>query len=170
MVSYFLVCYYFAPVASLSAKITVASNRVGDLLVMLILAVWVLSCAGLGWLVPGPAGLIFGALVVFARLTKRAQGPFRAWLPAAMRAPTPVSSLVHSSTLVTAGVFLVLRLLDSVPLAFRGLLFGVACVTLITATLLALLTLDLKALVAYSTLSQLSLMFIAVVAGRPGLA
>jgi len=93
-------------------------------------------------------------------VTKRAQIPFRAWLPAAIAAPTPVSALVHSSTLVTAGLYLIIRF-EGV-LVHKGLLAGLArlgVLTILLARLRALLECDMKKIVALSTLSQLGVMF-----------
>lgn len=88
--------------------------------------------------------------------TKRAQAPFSAWLPAAMAAPTPVSSLVHSSTLVTAGIYVMLRYNI---LFFRSFLVcSVSLVTLFVGGVRACFEKDLKKVVAMSTLSQLGVM------------
>merc|ERR1711915_1022897 len=89
-----------------------------------------------------------------AALTKRSQYPFSSWLPAAMAAPTPVSRLVHSRTLVTAGIFLLLRH------GFAGftLLSLVGSLTMVGGGIVALLGQDAKKIVALSTLSQLGLM------------
>jgi len=86
--------------------------------------------------------------------TKSAQVPFSAWLPAAMLAPTPVSALVHSSTLVTAGVYLLYRYSPSSSLYL--LIVGVF--TTLLAGVAALKESDVKKVVAYSTMSQLGLM------------
>lgn len=109
--------------------------------------------------------------LVIASFTKRAQIPFSAWLPAAIAAPTPVSALVHSSTLVTAGVYLLFR--------FRALLYGhgleaffigVGLLTMLMAGISAIYETDIKKIVALSTLRQLGLMVSTLGAGISQLA
>lgn len=87
-------------------------------------------------------------------ITKSAQLPFSAWLPAAMFAPTPVRALVHSSTLVTAGIYLLYRFgpLHSVSLLWIGV------ITSLAGGLAAILECDIKKVIAYSTLSQLGIL------------
>nr|YP_009440570.1 NADH dehydrogenase subunit 5 [Erpobdella japonica]ATG87471.1 NADH dehydrogenase subunit 5 [Erpobdella japonica] len=99
-------------------------------------------------------------MIMVAAMTKSAQMPFSSWLPAAMAAPTPVSALVHSSTLVTAGVFLLLRFypfLHKLEL-FNSVLLYLAMMTMIMSGLCACVEWDMKKIIALSTLSQLGLM------------
>jgi NADH-ubiquinone oxidoreductase chain 5 len=101
-------------------------------------------------------------LLTFA--TKRAQIPFSSWLPAAIAAPTPVSSLVHSSTLVTAGIFLIIRF--HLCLGPRYLiLYIISLLTLLIAGLVANLEWDIKKIIAFSTLSQLGFMVFSISLG-----
>lgn len=98
------------------------------------------------------------ALLALAAFTKRAQVPFSAWLPAAIAAPTPVSSLVHSSTLVTAGVYLLCRFSPLFPnTVVINLLLPVGVATILLAGARALFESDIKKVVALSTLRQLGL-------------
>jgi len=101
----------------------------------------------------------------FGSITKRAQVPFSAWLPAAIAAPTPVSSLVHSSTLVTAGIYVLIRyhyLFDFLWLDF----FKVFSIfTMVLAGIYASFEVDLKKVVAMSTLRQLGMMLFVVSIG-----
>lgn len=99
-------------------------------------------------------------LVILAGMTKRAQIPFSAWLPAAMAAPTPVSALVHSSTLVTAGVYLLIRF--HYILEFNNFIFVVGRFTIIISGLGANYEIDLKKIIALSTLSQLGVIIMII--------
>jgi len=103
-------------------------------------------------------------VVFLGCITKRAQLPFSSWLPAAMAAPTPVSSLVHSSTLVTAGVYLLVRfnfLLDSIYF----ILVPISLFTIFLAGLCAVYELDFKKVVAMSTLRQLGFIIFSIRSG-----
>ena len=110
--------------------------------------------------------------ILIAAITKSAQIPFSSWLPAAMAAPTPVSALVHSSTLVTAGVFLLIRFhyfLSTVPI-FNVLLLFVAVTTILIAGISATTECDIKKIIALSTLSQLGMIMTSLGLGIPNFA
>ncbi|MCL2549406.1 MAG: DUF4040 domain-containing protein [Methanimicrococcus sp.] len=97
-------------------------------------------------------------LVLIGALSKSAQGPFFIWLPNAMEAPTPVSAFLHSATMVKAGIFLVARLhpMFSGTVDWFVLVSCIGLVTMIVAGFLALRQTDLKAILAFSTISQLA--------------
>lgn len=111
--------------------------------------------------------LMASFLLLGGAFGKSAQVPLHVWLPDAMAGPTPVSALIHAATMVTAGVFLVARLnwlYTAIPEA-RGLLLICGSLTLLVGAVLACFQSDIKKVLAYSTLSHLGLMFIALAAG-----
>ena len=106
-------------------------------------------------------------LILFAAMGKSAQLPLTTWLPDAMAGPTPVSALIHAATMVTAGVYLLMRLFPVVQQSPVGMLV-IACVGSVTAfyaSLAALAQRDIKRVLAYSTMSQVGYMILAVGAG-----
>jgi NADH-quinone oxidoreductase subunit L len=110
------------------------------------------------------AGLI---LLLVGAFAKSAQIPLHTWLPDAMEGPTPVSALIHAATMVTAGVYLIARMHTLFELSDTASLVGaiVGCVTLLVAGTIGLVVTDLKRVIAYSTMSQIGYMVMAVSAG-----
>ena len=107
-------------------------------------------------------------LLLFAAVTKSAQFPFYIWLPTAMEAPTPISAYLHSATMVKAGIVLLAKFAPLFVLsAWSGGLLYLGLVTMIWGSYLALKQDDLKALLAYSTVSQLGLLTALYGAGYP---
>jgi multicomponent K+:H+ antiporter subunit A len=108
-------------------------------------------------------------LILLGVFTKSAQFPFHLWLPNAMAAPTPVSSYLHSATMVKAGVFLLARLFPvlSGTWEWNSLVVGFGMTTLCTGAFIALLQHDLKGLLAYSTISHLGLITVLFGIGTP---
>nr|YP_010564722.1 NADH dehydrogenase subunit 5 [Volucella nitobei]UZA61112.1 NADH dehydrogenase subunit 5 [Volucella nitobei] len=164
LVSYCLVIYFNNVKSYNAGMLTALMNRVGDVALLLAIA-WMLNYGSwnyyyyLEFMKNDNSMLLIGMLVMLAAMTKSAQIPFSSWLPAAMAAPTPVSALVHSSTLVTAGIYLLIRfnflLIDTVMSQVLLLISGL---TMFMSGLGANFEFDLKKIIALSTLSQLGLM------------
>ena len=165
LISFCLIIYYQNFKSLVSGVLTVLINRIGDVIILL----------RIGWLVAfGSWNFLFletfysrylvSLCLVLAGITKSAQYPFCRWLPAAIAAPTPVSALVHSSTLVTAGVFLIIRFWDFI-IFFPFLVFFLKIISLFTMLLAgfsAIYETDLKKIIALSTLRQLRVMLFAI--------
>lgn len=170
LVSFLLVVYYQTPRSLGAGIITLITNRIGDALIISSIAFIIHQGHwNLIYFWSSEFDLIIGLLILFAAITKSAQIPFSRWLPAAIAAPTPVSALVHSSTLVTAGVYLLVRFnyfLAYSNLALTVLLILSAATTLI-AGLAAITENDIKKIIALSTLSQLGVIILRLALKAP---
>ena len=173
--SYLLIGFWFerprVPAAASKALIT---TRIGDMVMLagVLLLVAETGTSELGTIVQAAASggidtTLPAVLLLAGASAKSAQVPFQGWLPDAMVGPTPVSALLHSATMVAAGVFLVARLYP-VFVSAPGALAVTAWMGLVTAIvggLAALVEVDLKRTLAYSTMSQIGLMFLGLGAG-----
>jgi NADH-quinone oxidoreductase subunit L len=172
--SYLLIGFWHErPSAIAAAKKAFVMNAVGDATMALSLFVIIQRTGSLNFeVVFGQADSIGGSwamnLIALGLLggavAKSAQLPLHTWLPDAMEGPTPVSALIHAATMVTAGVYLIVRtspLFEQAPRVLE-LSAGLGAATLVVAGLIALVQTDIKRVIAYSTMSQIGYMFLAV--------
>ena len=179
LASYLLIAFWHErPSAATAAKKAFIMNRVGD--VGLALAIF-LMFAQLGTVsyegVFGSVGVLaggtvtaIGLLLLLGACGKSGQFPLQAWLPDAMEGPTPVSALIHAATMVTAGVYLIARcapIYDQTPTA-RAVVLAVGAITLMIGAIAGCAQDDIKKVLAYSTVSQIGYMFLAVGLGPIG--
>jgi NADH-quinone oxidoreductase subunit L len=178
LTSYLLIGYYYnRPSAATAAKKAFIFNRVGD--VGLLIAIMIMFAyfgttkfsdvfAAMGGASQGVAAAL-GFMLLLGACGKSGQFPLQGWLPDAMEGPTPVSALIHAATMVTAGVYLIAR---SAPIfdhsqAARTAVVVVGAITLLYGCICGCAQDDLKRVLAYSTVSQIGYMFLAVGLG-PG--
>jgi NADH-quinone oxidoreductase subunit L len=173
--SYLLIGHWFErDAAADAAKKAFITNRIGDFGFMIgILMVWGATGSVLFddiipqlWRVTGnPTFLTIAVLLIFCgAVGKSAQFPLHVWLPDAMEGPTPISALIHAATMVAAGVYMLVRvgfLVQASPDALRVIAW-IGTITAVMAALIATQQDDIKRILAYSTLSQLGYMIMAI--------
>jgi len=176
--SYYLIgFFYHRPEAAAAGKKAFLVNRVGDFgfglgVMLLFVTFGTLDYVGVfGQVSAGVAGhgtlLAIALLLFMGAMGKSAQFPLHVWLPDAMEGPTPVSALIHAATMVTAGVYLVARsalIFASVPSALL-VVGAIGTFTALFAAIIGICQKDIKKVLAYSTVSQLGYMFMALGVG-----
>jgi NADH-quinone oxidoreductase subunit L len=180
--SYLLISFWFSDEANASAgKKAFVTNRIGDVGFMLAMFLTFLSLGTLSYVNGDGSGLLENATALSATAAtgiavlafvgacgKSAQLPLFVWLPDAMAGPTPVSALIHAATMVTSGVYLMTRLSPVLSVAddwVPTLIAVVGAATALFAATVAVAQRDIKKVLAYSTVSQLGYMFLAVGSG-----
>jgi NADH-quinone oxidoreductase subunit L len=183
LASYLLIGFWFEdPEKARAGKKAFITNRIGDagFLLGMFLLYWTLgtldmdriNAAFAGSTLPAVSASLVGILLFVGATGKSAQIPLHVWLPDAMAGPTPVSALIHAATMVTAGVYLVARMADlymQAPAASQ-VIAVVGAATAFFAATIAIAQTDIKKVLAYSTVSQLGLMFVALGVGAYGVA
>jgi len=181
LASYLLIAFwYYRPAAATAAKKAFIANRVGDvglsLAIMLMFAT--LGTTSFAGVLGGAGALGNGAatgmalLLLLGACGKSGQFPLQTWLPDAMEGPTPVSALIHAATMVTAGVYLIVRsgAIFNLTQSGRTVVLIVGAVTLLYGCICGCAKDDIKKVLAYSTVSQIGYMFLAAGLGTAGYA
>nr|UAX03907.1 NADH dehydrogenase subunit 5 [Pseudocapillaria tomentosa] len=158
--SFLLIIYYTNWKSNNSSMTTLMVNRIGDFSLMLVMIpfsyylIWDLNNFKFS--------AYFCIMLMFAIFAKSAQIPFQSWLPIAMAAPTPVSSLVHSSTLVVAGTVICMKLNNFFFNYTMLIMTMIGFMTSLYASFMAIVEKDFKKILAYSTMSQIALVMFMV--------
>jgi NADH-quinone oxidoreductase subunit L len=180
LASYLLISYYFnRNTAATAGNKAFFANRVGDvglsIAIMLMFAYFgttsfqgVFKHFGANANATAGVAAAIGIMLLIGACSKSGQVPLQSWLPDAMEGPTPVSALIHAATMVTAGVYLIARsaVIFNASQAARTLVVIVGAVTLLYGCISAFGQDDLKKVLAYSTVSQIGYMFLAVGLGN----
>ena len=179
LASYLLIGFWHdRPEAVAAAKKAFVMNAFGDATMALafFVLIWQTGTLDFEGAFAGASGMSSTAVNLVAlgllggAVAKSAQIPLQTWLPDAMEGPTPVSALIHAATMVTAGVYLIVRAHPIFELApsIADLAAGLGALTLLVAGLIALVQTDIKRVIAYSTMSQIGYMFLGAGIGAYG--
>nr|YP_010632429.1 NADH dehydrogenase subunit 5 [Lepraria eburnea]WBP63147.1 NADH dehydrogenase subunit 5 [Lepraria eburnea] len=171
--SYLLVSFWFTRIAANQSSISAfLTNRVGDCFLTLGMFAMVWTFGNLDYstvfsLAPhvnGNVVTIVGICLLIGAMAKSSQIGLHVWLPLAMEGPTPVSALIHAATMVTAGVYLLMRASPLIEYSSTVLILclWIGSITTVFSSLIGLFQQDIKKVIAYSTMSQLGMMVIAV--------
>ncbi len=174
--SYALIGFWFADAErTLAGRKAFVMTRIGDVGFLIAMALFfaTLGTLSLSGIIASVSALsvgtatALGLLLLWAAVGKSAQLPLLVWLPDAMAGPTPVSALIHAATMVTAGVYLLMRLFPVLALSQAALaaVGAVGAVTALFASFSALGQRDIKRILAWSTISQVGYMFLGIAAG-----
>nr|YP_026059.1 NADH dehydrogenase subunit 5 [Aleurodicus dugesii]AAS77749.1 NADH dehydrogenase subunit 5 [Aleurodicus dugesii] len=162
MISFILIMFYQNKKSLMMSISTMMNNRIGD--IMMILSIIMMMNFNSWSFMNHKFNMMIIFMILISAFSKSAQIPFSSWLTDAMAAPTPISALVHSSTLVTAGIFLLIRFKYSIFMMkeMKNIIFIMSLMTLFMASMNSIIEWDIKKIIALSTLSQMSIMFISI--------
>lgn len=172
--SYLLIGFWYHKKEAINAaKKAFLMNRIGD--ICLLFGIFLLffqnGNTDLFSLKPGTLinenNTLIGLMLFGGCIAKSAQFPLHTWLPDAMEGPTPVSALIHAATMVAAGIYLIIRIFPIFTPTALVIISAVGCISMLMGGIKAIFQTDIKKVLAYSTISQLGLMVLAVGGGYP---